>query len=257
MNLNMLLKESKKEIEEKFKDYSKIIREDYDDIDTIELYLKVKYRDNIASGASNSSFRTKLNLEFEKACSRIQIRKKGILTTLSELHDINRNNPEHFNIINNEINNIIKELRRINNKEESINAIETQEINNLTNSLGDKICRELIKKCISDKWQFINLYKDSLITEWRDGQPYSKIQCKETYMLTDKIGNRESNVGCYIGKTLNDKYILIPQGVGYINKMTNSFAKARSEIFDDETLFINAVIELAEYLRKTKEKVAV
>ena len=62
MNLNMLLKESKKEIEERFEDYLKIIKEDYDDIDIIELYLKVKYRDNISLGASNSSFRTKLNL---------------------------------------------------------------------------------------------------------------------------------------------------------------------------------------------------
>ena len=67
-------------------------------------------------------------------------------------------------------------------------------------------------------YRFKSLLKD------RDN---NEIYYDEAYMITDDVGERDKNIGCYIAK-LSDwpsgfKYVIIPQGCGYLNNKHNLY----------------------------------
>ena len=243
-----LMVESKNKTMERYEEYLK--KEQYDLIDVIELYFKVKFRDNISLEASNSSMRSLLKTYFDKACSKVMINKDAILKHLGDLHITNKNNPEHFNILSREIEKISNELRQINSLNIAIKDIDNEVKNEIT--LYERVCKELSDRDIYSNWTNVNIYKDSLIGEWKDGQPSLIIPCLETYMITDKVGDRNSNIGCYYGYSVDGKYVLVPQGIGYLNKITGNYNKTEPQYYNDRESFVHSLVDLIQYFYKLK-----
>lgn len=87
----------------------------HDAISQIHVYLLIKYRDNISCTAGSDSFKTELGKRFRDACKTLKLSSRDVnklLGKISYKHEENKNRgiSTHFNIVNEEINEVISNL---------------------------------------------------------------------------------------------------------------------------------------------------
>ena len=248
-----LMVESENVTIERYGDY--LEKEDWDLIDIIRTYLLVKFRDNVSLEASdNDSMRSRLKRYFDTACTKITINKNDILKELSTLHNEHRNDKNHYDIMTSKIEEIIYKLRELNNMGytpiksiiEQPEEIEPIHLDNEAENLCKLIDEKLKERNIMQNWSNIPLKNNYIITEWTNGEPSNTVHCDRVFMVTDKVGDREHNIGCYYGKTSNGLYALSPQGVKYLNNLFNTYEKSTPMFFTNRDEFINTLITMIE-----------
>lgn len=254
-----LIEKSREDI---IKRYDEYLKDKYDSIDIIEIYLKIKFRDSLSFGAGNNSMRTQLYKCFRKACIYVNVDIDDTLRYYSKLHNRYKNDENHFEILDKEINKWINELRQWKYNSDHFfdddNLPDEEYFNNYDIpkedlSLLDRFTYELNSNNILYKWNNVPTKLSSLVTEWTsDGKPKKCIPCTIINMITDKVGDRHNNIGCYYGQTCDGKYILVPQGIKYLNKLTNSHVKNIPEIYNTLDELISRVISLIEYFYSIK-----
>lgn len=95
------------------------------------------------------------------------------------------------------------------------------------------------------------LEKWSLDTKYRNRKPVEQVPCERVNMLTTTFGDIDYNVGAYYAKIAGqNKYIVIPQGTGRINRDYNTYYSTKPEYYTDVNKAAMRVVELYITLSK-------
>lgn len=231
------LEEVKKSIDECFEDYSYVLSSgDNEMLSILSVYLKIKHRDNMSFNADNNGLRTRM-FNLAKTSVDILNSQYGLNIDLTEMnkylgkiHNDNKNKGnEHYINVNETIDNTINELRK------------TISNNRADNTIVDSVLAEFSTGIVRDVKDLVNILNQGLNASF-SLYDYSKtlidynvkkpINQKTAFMITDAVGNRDENIGAYIGITHDNKFFAIPQGAGYINKTFNKYYTSGARYFN-------------------------
>lgn len=258
-----LLKDTKKNLNDMFDLFISNCKTDYD---VIEIYNRICFQ-TCVSCVFKDRFRSKLNTIFNKTCKSLKLFREDAVRGLSELNDKYKNSPEHISIMEKAIKDLRAELEKPiieEIKDDSFNfnisEFNSSEFNKTLCGLLNGVANEVSKyiKIEEINGQKSDFKVGNCYTELRDNSTGLIIPADEKYILSQFPGQRDINIGIYVGHTITNKYFLIPLGtefvINYFKKHHTGFIEANSSVIYTDTLdelYLNILNILVKYLRYT------
>ena len=246
------LEEVKKNVCDCFDEYKAILTKDDNDLLSIlYVYSMIKHRDNLSFNADSNGFRTKvfnlakttvdvLNSQYNLNLDLAEINK-----SIGKVHNDTKNKGiDHFNCVNEAITSAMEDIRKsINNVDDSSNVIVDEVIEEFSSGISRDVkdLLNIVNRGLSANFNLYDYYKT--LIDYNTKEPINQ---RIAFMITDCIGNRDENIGVYIGMTRDHKFFVIPQGAGYINRNFNKYYTSGARYFDT---FIEAAQCAIVYLR--------
>lgn len=122
----------------------------------------------------------------------------------------------------------------------------------MKNEIFDRVNSLLSDLNLDSSFHNFDLKRDTLNTKYENRLPVESVKCEKVNMLTSAYNDRDYNVGAYYGKLLHeDRYIVIPQGVGVINKRFNTYYSTAPEYYTSLEEAAKRVVRLYTTLIET------
>ena len=232
-----------------------------DPLSVVSVYCKMRFRDHIGM-FTDSSIRDLVYSEFIKVCKCIAIDKDEVIGRLDTLDKETKlaNPTEHFRILNDEINRIINSLRVLNNSVQSINNASELEkgLLGVASNLAGVITPEY-----NEDGALLNGFDvGQCNVQLTDKATEKPISFNSQFIISQYIGQREKNIGCYVGIDTNNRYYFIPIGTKVVIDYLASHNKDRTQLSAGTRYFnnlddllkgvANTIFTYAFYLDRTK-----